>query len=77
MNRIRFVAAVAIMLVAAMIIPSGTAMAGIGSQGAGISGSGGPMPDNDALYLFDNKQYGAAPAQGWGEASIEDRKSVV
>lgn len=71
MNRIRFVAVVAIMLVAAMIIPSGTAMAGIGSQGAGISGSGGPMPDNDALYLFDNKQYGAAPAQGWGEASID------
>lgn len=71
MNRIRFVTAMAMMLVMAMLIPSGAAMAGIGSQGAGIHGSGGPMPDSDALYLFDTKQYGATPAQGWGEASID------
>ncbi|MFR0568661.1 LPXTG cell wall anchor domain-containing protein [Bifidobacterium apri] len=55
----------------ALVVAPGTAMAGIGSQGAGISGSGGPMPDNDALFLFDNKQYGSTPTQGWGETSID------
>ena len=74
MNRLRFVTITAVTLVIALMtlaISPGIAMAGIGSQGAGISGSGGPLPDNDALFLFDNKQYGSTPAQGWGEASID------